>query len=143
MTYIFTDATIVSFILDGGNRHEIVSGNIDEIDYYGGYLYFTTKTTFGVEGGKRTLERMKPDGTERILLYQYYRGSGYDSLKSLSVGLNGVFWIQNEVIVNWMTIAGPPIFTIPTFDPYSSFSPNLALVDNWTSNSTKHTAPVS
>ena len=124
-----TGEAIVSFTLDGGNRQVLASANsIPAFDYYGGYLYLISEID-----NSYSLERMKPNGTERTVLHKFKTVPNEGFLRTLSVGLNAAFWNHNQNNkVKWMNKVFPPVFTISI--PFPTVS--LVVVENWASNST-------
>lgn len=115
-----TDGAIYSFSMDGKDRKDLGTYYISDLDYYAGYIYFITNHV-------NTLERMKTDGTERVVLAHL---SNQPS-RSLSVGASAAFWIQGGV--RSMTKAGPTVFQIST----SSNLRNLVVVQKLAFNSTR------
>lgn len=130
MHYFFYRAAnkIFSFTLDGDNRHQILyDDRIVAFAYWNGHVYFLRED---LSGENARLERIKPNGTERVVLYKMTNKESIGG--SLSVGMNAVFWTEWKNI-RWMTIIGPPVFKIK--DP--SFSViDLLVVDRGMFNST-------
>ena len=99
--------------MGGLDRQEILSIPVYGLDYYGGYLYFISDK----------LERMKPDGSERVVLSKFVPGN---YLSSLSVGPSAAFCIANQQ-VKWTNKVGSPFFSIPT----SIIPERLIVAEQW------------